>query len=67
MITHAGPLAEKNLAEYAANVGLDQAKFSSCLKSGRHKDRIIASKDDAASLKITGRPPFVIGKSTNDK
>jgi len=57
---HQNAMAEKDLIKYAGKVGLEVAKFTACLKSGRRKAEI--KKDIAAAKKLglTGTPAFFV-------
>jgi protein-disulfide isomerase len=54
------------LPGYAQQVGLDVDKFSACLESGRHAEKIKASSALAGSIGISGTPSFVVGRSKGD-
>jgi len=41
-------------------------KFSACLESGRHADRVKASATLAGTVGISGTPSFVVGRSKGD-
>jgi len=47
-------------ANYAANLGLDEQSFVSCLDSGRHDLAIEANVQEARSLGISGTPHFFV-------
>jgi protein-disulfide isomerase len=59
-------LTESALLEYAANLGMDMNTFESCLKSEKHKARILKDAEAAGLLRIDGTPGFLIGKTTSD-
>jgi protein-disulfide isomerase len=44
------------LPEYAESAGVDKAAFLSCLESGRMKEKVTASYNDAAAAGIQGTP-----------
>ena len=63
----AGPprLSNESIRAHAGTiVGLDLAKFDSCVSSGKHAPAIQKDIEQAADLKIGGTPSFVIGRST---
>ncbi|MGI0088610.1 MAG: thioredoxin domain-containing protein [Nitrosotalea sp.] len=49
-----------NLKSYAATLGLDTAKFNSCLDSGKYADAVSHNKDIGVSKGIQGTPAFFI-------
>ena len=55
-----GDLSEPDLKGRAASLGLDGAKFGSCLESPHHEKAIRASVEDGARLGVTGTPAFFI-------
>ena len=63
-----GWASSKNLAKFAQEIGLDMDKWSECVTNGSHSQTILASNEDAKSLKITGTPAFFVigpdGKTT---
>ncbi len=50
------------LKERAKKVGLKQAKFDSCLDSGKLKESVEKDASDGAAVGIRGTPGFVVGK-----
>lgn len=66
LVANGDKLDAKLLPDYAKLVGMDVAKFSACLESGRHAEKIKTSSAIAASLGISGTPTFVVGKSKGD-
>ena len=66
LVINGDKLDAKRLPEYARQIGLDVAKFSACLESGRHAEKVKASTAIAASIGITGTPSFVVGRSKGD-
>ena len=40
--------------------------FTACLQSKRHLDMIAKEAKDAGSVRLTGTPSFIIGKTTGD-
>ena len=53
-------LSPDDLKQYAAQTGLDAAKFEACLSSGVHKAAVQRDVDEGARLGITGTPAFFI-------
>lgn len=47
--------------DYAKTVGLDQAKFDECMRSGKFAGRIQASLNEGNALGVSSTPSFVIG------
>jgi len=66
LFAQAKKLGEENLPGYGQVIGLDGAAFESCLASDRHLGEIDQSVEDAAAVRITGTPTFVVGKAAND-
>jgi len=60
-------LAEEFLPEHAASIGIDVEAFKGCLASDRHFNEIEQDTKDANSIRLTGTPSFVIGKTASDK
>lgn len=63
LVTNGDKLDAKLLPDYAQQVGMDVSKFSACLKSGRHTEKVKASSTLAGSIGISGTPGFVVGRS----
>ena len=55
------------LPAHAATLSLDIEAFNACLNSNRHLDEIAQDAKDAKSVKLTGTPSFIIGKSAKDE
>jgi protein-disulfide isomerase len=53
-------LDEPSLTKYAAKAGLDMAAFDTCLKSGKHADKIRQDIQDAARAGANGTPIFFL-------
>jgi protein-disulfide isomerase len=53
-------LAPDDLKRYAQQLGLDAAKFESCLSSETHKAAVQKDLDEGRKLGITGTPAFFI-------
>jgi protein-disulfide isomerase len=53
-------LGRDGYEQYAADLGLDLASFTTCLDDNRYQDEINADGADAARLGISGTPSFVI-------
>ena len=66
LVANTNKLEAKLLPEYAKQVGMDMDKFSACLESGRHAEKIKANIALAGSIGISGTPSFVVGKSKGD-
>jgi protein-disulfide isomerase len=52
----------EEFANYAAQIGLDKAKFVECLNSNKFTAEIQADMDAAAAAGASGTPGFIIGK-----
>ncbi|MEK0337378.1 MAG: thioredoxin domain-containing protein, partial [Nitrosopumilus sp.] len=63
-----GWASSKNLSKFAQEISLDMIEWSECVTNGSHSQTILASNEDAKSLKITGTPAFFVigpdGKTT---
>jgi protein-disulfide isomerase len=55
-----GAFRPEKLRQFAADLGLDQKEFSSCLDSHRHYDEIAQERDEAIALGARGTPTLVI-------
>lgn len=56
-----GRFSDSKLKQYAGEVGLDQAKFESCLANPAEKtDQLLEAQRTAGGLGISGTPGFVI-------
>jgi len=55
-------LSEGALKRYAAELGLDQSRFDSCLASGSPVARIRRDMDDGRALGVRATPTFFIGQ-----
>ena len=49
-----------NLKQFAADLGLDTAKFNECLDSNKHADRVSYNKNVGIEHGVEGTPVFVI-------
>ncbi len=54
-------LSEPALERYAAEMGLDQNRFSQCLSSGSMAARVRRDLDDGHALGVHGTPTFFVG------
>jgi protein-disulfide isomerase len=66
LVNNGDKLDAKQLPEYAKQVGLDVGKFTACLDSGRHAEKVKASAAVAGTIGISGTPSFVVGRSKGD-
>ena len=55
-----GAFRPERLKQFAAELGLDQEEFDTCLDSHRHIDLIEREREEAASLGARGTPTLVI-------
>lgn len=53
-------LADENLKQYAADLGLDTEKFNSCYDAGKHRDDVKKMMDSGTAAGVTGTPAFFI-------
>jgi protein-disulfide isomerase len=59
-------LSITDLPAHAETLSLDMPAFNSCLQSERHLANIDKEAKDAKSVRLTGTPSFIIGKTTSD-
>ena len=55
-----GTLMEDDLKKRAADLGLDSAKFTSCIEGASHEEFIKKSMEAGSALGVTGTPTFFI-------
>jgi len=66
LVNNGDKLDARQLPEHAKSVGLDVEKFTACLESGRHADKVKNSAALAGTIGISGTPSFVVGRSKGD-
>lgn len=59
-------LAKSKLYDLAAGVGVDKAKFTSCLDTEKYKEEVQKDIADGQAAGVSGTPGFVIGKLGSD-
>ncbi len=57
-----GDLKDESLMQYARELGLDTARFNSCLSSGATRAIIERDSDDGRALGVRGTPTFFLGQ-----
>lgn len=63
---NSGWASAENQLKFAQELGLDVAKFSECQESGKYRQKIQASSNDAQTLGLSGTPGFfIIGPNNN--
>lgn len=55
-----GAYADDRLKQMAAELGLDESTFNSCLDSGEHADEVAAMAEEARAGGISVTPSFVL-------
>ncbi len=55
-----GWASSENLGLFAQEIGLDMDMWTECMLNEVHSQRILASNNDAKSLKLTGTPAFFV-------
>ncbi len=55
-----GRFSDENLKKFAADLGLDTAKFNACFDSSEHLDLITEQQRTAGQFGITGTPGFLV-------
>ncbi len=63
LFAHSGDFTQDNLAGYAADAGLDQNAFSSCLASGKYQAEVANDETDGVNAGVVGTPTFFINGS----
>lgn len=59
-------LGREALEKYAVSAGVSPAAFRRCLDNNNHLDEIDADASDAAGVRITGTPTFLVGRRNGD-
>jgi len=67
MHVNADKLQADKLIGYAKDVGLDVAKFSSCVLGEKYKDQVEKSYAEGLSVGVSGTPSFVLGRIKDGK
>jgi protein-disulfide isomerase len=52
---------ETDLKKWATQIGLDAAKFNSCLDSGKYTEEVAKDAEDGAKFGVSGTPFFFVG------
>jgi protein-disulfide isomerase len=60
LFSKGGPLSDADLYRFAAQSGLDQAKFDACLTSGKYKDAWKASQEEGNRVGVASTPSFFV-------
>lgn len=60
LFNNQGSLDSDSLKKYASDIGLDTAKFNSCLDSGKYKSEVDKDISDGRSYGVRGTPTFFI-------
>ena len=55
-----GEAARAAFKRYAADLGLDGARFDSCMAEGRYQPDILANIAEGRRLGVTGTPAFIV-------
>ena len=55
-----GWASSENLVVFAQNIGLDIDEFTQCMTTGKYRQLVEASSNDARSLGVTGTPAFFV-------
>jgi protein-disulfide isomerase len=61
-----GDLGPEALEKYAVSAGVSPVAFRSCLDSDNYVDEIDADSSDAAGIRISGTPTFLVGRRKGD-
>lgn len=54
------PVGPSKFSEYAKDLGLDVAKFTECLDSGKYKEEVQKDQSDGQKYGVSGTPAFFI-------
>ena len=60
-------LGPEHLPIHAESLSLDIKAFNECLESDRHLALIDQEAKDANTVRLTGTPSFIVGKSGSDR
>lgn len=60
LYVNSADLSEAALIRYATNVGLDEGKFTACLKTEKFKKQVLQDVQDGIALGVQGTPTFFI-------
>jgi len=60
LFANQGALGVTNLKQYASDLGLDTAKFNSCLDSNKYSSQIAKDQQDGNTAGVSGTPAFFI-------
>jgi protein-disulfide isomerase len=61
-----GWVTTDSLRQFADNVGLEQAEFSECLDSGKHRDLVRENYNLAVAIGLNATPSFIILSGDDD-
>ena len=60
LYANAPSIGVDELKQYAAELGLDTARFSACLDSGQNREKTTQSEKEARQLALPGTPAFLV-------
>ncbi len=55
-----GAYSKENLKRFAAELGLDTARFNACLDSGKYRQKIEQEMNEGLALGVRGTPSLVV-------
>lgn len=61
-----GLASDDDIKQLAISLGVDSAKFDSCLTDSKYKTAAVADKEEGSAASISGTPGFVVGKIGDD-
>ena len=67
MHVNADKLQAEKLVGYAKDLGLDVAKFSTCVLADKYKDTVEKSYAEGLAAGVSGTPSFILGRVENGK
>lgn len=67
LFEHPKELGVQDLSRHAKLLSLNTDNFDACMKSDRHLAAIDKDASDARTVRLTGTPSFIIGKTASDQ
>ncbi len=59
---NSGVFSRQNLVAFAQELGLDLEAFTSCLDTGKYRQKVISQREEGQALGVQGTPTFIIGR-----
>jgi len=64
LVANPSRLSEDDLFAYAQKLGLKMEPFKECLTTRKHRAAVQKDLDEAFSLRVSGTPSFIVGRTT---